>query len=193
MDPVRIVEAALFSASRPLRAVEIATNTGLTLQAVRKALKILIKEYDERGSAIEIGKVGSAYDMRLREEFQTHAMPFAEREVPEDALKTAALVAYHQPVLQSELVKMLGTGVYDHVRTLRSMGLIRAQKAGHTLKLTTTRRFCEYFGIESTRREDIKRWIESRAGREGGISTEQDDRKDQGRQEKRPECESDYG
>lgn len=187
------MEAALFSASRPLRVVEIAANTGLTPQAVRKAIKTLIREYDERGSAIEIGKVGPAYDMRVREAFRKHAIPFAEREVPEDALKTAALVAYHQPVLQSELVKMLGTGVYDHVRILRSMGLIRAQKVGHTFRLTTTRRFCEYFGIESTKREDIRRWIESRSTGDGDISAEQNNRNNQERQENRPECEGDQG
>lgn len=165
MDPLRIVEAALFSASKSLRVADIAKETGLAPQAVRGALRQLMEEYDERGSAIEIRKVGAKYDMRLREKMQPYVTTFAEREVPEEALKTAAMVAYHQPILQSDLVRMLDSGVYDHVRALRSLGLVNARRTGHTLSLTTTKRFCEYFGIGSTKKEDIKRWMESRIDR----------------------------
>jgi segregation and condensation protein B len=71
------------------------------------------------------------------------------------------MIAYHQPVLQSLLAKVLGTEVYKDVGTLRSMGLVKAKKRGQTLQLTTTQRFAEYFGIEGSTREDIKRWMES--------------------------------
>lgn len=164
MDSIRIVEAVLFSASRPLRVADIAKETGLSQTTIRQAIKDLTAEYDERKSAIEIAKIGPSYSMQLREAMSDVVIPFAEKEVPEEALKTAAMVGYHQPILQSDLVKMLGTGVYDHVRTLRSLGLIKVRRMGHTLELTTTKRFSEYFGIQSTDREGIKRWLESRAG-----------------------------
>lgn len=164
MDSIRIVEAVLFSASRPLRVADIAKETGLSQTTIRQAIKDLTVEYDGRESAIEIAKIGPSYSMQLREAMSDVVVPFAEREVPEEALKAAAMVGYHQPILQSDLVKMLGTGVYDQVRTLRSLGLIKARRTGHTLELTTTKRFSEYFGIQSTDREGIKRWLESRAG-----------------------------
>ena len=165
MEPIRIVEAVLFSASRPLRVVEIAKETGLAQPGVRKAIKELMSEYDDRGSAVEIAKTGPSYSMQLREELIEIVTPFAEREVPEEALKAAAMIGYHQPILQSDLTKMLGTGVYEQVRTLRSLGLIKTRKVGNTLELTTTRRFSEYFGIEATDRDGIKSWLESRASR----------------------------
>ena len=165
MRSVRIVEAVLFSSPRPVRVADIARETTLSPETIRKAIKQLAEEYDERGSAIEIAKVGPAFSMRLREEMAGAAQPFAEKEVPEDTLKTAAMVGYHQPILQSDLVRMLGGGVYDHVRTLRSLGLINARRKGHTLELTTTKKFSEYFGIQSTDRDQIKRWLESRAGK----------------------------
>lgn len=166
MESIRIVEAVLFSASRPLRVAEIAKETGLTHQSVRKSIKELMDEYDERGSAVEIAKTGPSYSMQLREDLVGMVAPFAEREVPEEALKVAAMVGYHQPILQSDLSKMLGTGVYEQVRNLRSLGLIKARKIANTLELTTTKRFSEYFGIEVTDREGIKSWLESRISKD---------------------------
>ncbi len=162
MDSVRIVEAVLFSSPQPLRVAEIADEVDLSRSAVRRAIKKLKEELEERGSAIEVFKTGPAYSLQLREKYTDCGRPFAEKEVPEDVLKTAAMIAYHQPILQSDLAKMLGSKVYDHVRTLNSMGLIYVRKKGQTLKLATTKKFSEYFGIESTKKEDIKRWMESR-------------------------------
>ncbi len=153
----------LFSTGKPLRVSEIATKTGLPQSTVRKAIKELAREYDDRGSAIEVAKMGPSYSMQLREEMSAAALPFTEREIPEGTLKTAAMIGYHQPILQSDLVRMLGSGVYDHVRSLRSIGLIMARARGQTLELTTTKRFSEYFGISSTDRKSIKGWLESRS------------------------------
>ncbi|MDD1767901.1 MAG: SMC-Scp complex subunit ScpB [Methanomassiliicoccales archaeon] len=160
MDPVRVVESVLFS-SKPLKISEIAGTTQLTESEIRGAVKKLAKEYRDRSSAIEIVKIGPKYSMQLRKEFTECARPFTEKEVPDDVLKIAAMIAYHQPVLQSALAKVLGSEVYKDVEKLRSMGLVKAKKRGQTLQLTTTQRFAEYFGIEGSTREDIKRWMES--------------------------------
>jgi len=165
LEPLRVVEAVLFSTGKPLKVAEIARETGLSQKTVRSAIKELMQEYDERGSAIEVAKIGPAFSMQLREEMSDAATPFAEKEVPDEALKTAAMIGYHQPLLQSDLVRMLGSGVYDQVKTLRSLGLIMARKKGHTLELTTTKRFSEYFGISSTDREGIREWLDSRVSR----------------------------
>ena len=160
MDPVRVVESVLFS-SKPLKVSEIASTAQLSESEIRSAVKRLANEYRDRGSAIEVVKIGPKYSMQLRKEFTECARPFTEKEVPDEVLKTAAMIAYHQPVLQSVLAKVLGSDVYKEVETLRSMGLVKAKKMGQTLQLTTTQRFAEYFGIEGSTREDIKKWMES--------------------------------
>jgi len=160
LDPVRVVESVLFS-SKPLKVSEIASTAQLSESEIRSAVKRLAKEYRDRGSAIEVVKIGPKYSMQLRKEFTECARPFTEKEVPDEVLKTAAMIAYHQPVLQSVLAKVLGSDVYKEVETLRSMGLVKAKKMGQTLQLTTTQRFAEYFGIEGSTREDIKKWMES--------------------------------
>ena len=63
------VEAALFSASSPLRVRDIADRTGLSDAKVREMLKVLQEEYDERESAIRISKIGPDFVMRLRDEY----------------------------------------------------------------------------------------------------------------------------
>jgi segregation and condensation protein B len=164
VEPVRAVEAVLFASSRPLRMSEIEAATQLAPDAIRRSLAKLKKEYDERGSAVELVKIGVRHALQLRKEYVGYGLPFAEKELPREVLRTAAYIAYNQPILQSELAKALGSEVYEHVRALRGAGLISASRRGQTLLLTTSKRFAEYFGIASSRKEDIKRWMESQAG-----------------------------
>jgi segregation and condensation protein B len=164
-DPQRIVEAVLFASSKPLRMAEIEAASQLSDDVIRRAISKLKREYDERGSSIEVAKIGIRYSMQLRKQYTGYGMPFAEVEVPKEVLKTAAYVAYNQPIRQSELVESLGSEVYELVRILRSAGLISVKKQGQTLLLTTSKRFPEYFGIPSSKKEDIKRWMEEQVSK----------------------------
>ncbi|MBN1109998.1 MAG: SMC-Scp complex subunit ScpB [Methanomassiliicoccales archaeon] len=160
----RAVEAVLFAASRPLRASDISDMCGTSPDRVRRELGRLMREYDERGSAIQVVKVGQRYSMQLRTEYNHYALPFAEKEIPAEVLRTASIIAYNQPILQSDLVKMLGSGVYERVKVLRHMGLVTGKHVGQTLLLSTTREFSERFGL-GTKKEDIKEWMESQRKR----------------------------
>lgn len=154
------MEAVLFAASRPLRASDISDMCGMGPDAVRRELRRLEKEYAGRGSAIQVVKVGQRYSMQLRPEYNHYALPFAEREIPAEVLRTASIIAYNQPILQSDLAKMLGSGVYERVKALRQMGLVTGKHVGQTLMLSTTREFSERFGL-GTKKEEIKEWMES--------------------------------
>jgi len=118
MKKERVVEAALFSAGRPLRVSEIAHVTDISAETVRKAVKSLIEEYGSRETAMEIAKVGPKYVMQLKDDYAQPAELLAKTEVPKQYLKTAALIAYHQPIKQSDLVELIGSKGYEHVREL---------------------------------------------------------------------------
>ncbi len=169
MKSERIIEAALFSAGRPLRVSEIAEATGIGGDTIRKALKKLIKEYENRDTAIEIAKVGVKYVMQLREDYTSPAEMLAKTEVPKKYLKTASLIAYHQPIKQSDLVEMIGPKGYEHVRELKGLGVIKAKRYGATKILSTTNKFLESFGIDAKRPEEIKKWLAERIGGEVDI------------------------
>ncbi|MDW5563829.1 MAG: SMC-Scp complex subunit ScpB [Methanomassiliicoccus sp.] len=163
LDPVRIVEAVLFSSSTPVKVSEIEVQTQLTGAVVRRALKKLEEEYDSRGSAMQVAKTGVGYSFIVREEYRPFGRQFSPKEVPDEVLRTAAMIAYHQPIMQSDLARSLGGRVYDDVRTLHQLGLVTAKKKGQTLVLTTTKRFCEYFGIDGTSKTAVRRWMEEKA------------------------------
>ncbi|MBI0582837.1 MAG: SMC-Scp complex subunit ScpB [Methanomassiliicoccus sp.] len=163
LDPVRIVETVLFSSSQPVKVSDMEVQTQLEAAVVRRALKKLQQEYDERGSAMEVAKTGAGYCLIVREQYRPFGRQFAPKEVPDEVLRTAAMIAYHQPILQSDLARSLGSRVYDDVRTLHQLGLVTAKKKGQTFLLTTTKRFCEYFGIEGTSKTAVKKWMEERS------------------------------
>ncbi len=162
MDPVRTVEATLFASSHPLRVTEIAELTGVSQTAVRRALKRLAEEYDAWGSSIQVLKTGPSYSLAVRDDYREAASMLSDQELSRGCLKTAAMIAYYQPLLQSELVRMRGPRAYEDVKDLRVTKLIVARSRGQTLELTTSKRFVEYFGIESNDPEVIRSWLESR-------------------------------
>jgi segregation and condensation protein B len=164
MDNQVTIEAVLFSVGKPVSVEEIAQAGGLSEESVRVALKKLIAGYKKRQTAIEIAKVGSKYTMQLKPDILPKAGKFAPTTIPKPVLKTAALIAYYQPIKQSKLLMMAGNKVYEHVKSLADLGLISAKKYSHTFILTTSKKFPEYFGIPTARREDIKKWIAEKVG-----------------------------
>jgi segregation and condensation protein B len=83
----------------------------------------------------------------------------AEPEIENNLLKTLTLIAFDQPLKQSNLRRMIGPKAYDHVDALSDMKLINARKYKSTEMLTTTKRFPEYFGIDGTKPEEIKEFL----------------------------------
>jgi len=80
--------------------------------------------------------------------------------VPKDILKTAALIAYYQPVLQSKMFDLVGNKIYEHVKELEDLGLVKKKPRKNSVELTTTKRFIETFGIDARSRDDVKAWLE---------------------------------
>jgi len=163
-DVALLIEALLFSSGRELSVREIAQILKIDEAMVRKGIRELLRRYKKTETAIEIGRVGTRYVMRLKPEFIGVAMPVAMPELDKEEIKTLALIAFYQPVKQSLLSKMVGSKVYEHIERLKEMELIRARKSGVTWVLTTTRKFLVYFGIPSAKKEEIRKWIASKVG-----------------------------
>jgi segregation and condensation protein B len=159
------LEAVLFASGKPLSVKELtdALDAG-DYRPVQVALKRLIRTYDGRQTALEVRHVGDRYALQLRPEFVAGAHSVTPVDLAPRTLKALTLIAYHQPILQSFLVKMLGEAAYEEVERLRGLGLIRAEPKGATLELWTTKAFAEYFGISSTKPEEIRQFLETKLG-----------------------------
>ncbi len=159
-----IVEAALYSAGKALTVEDLVRVTGFDEAVVKEHLRALAREYRKRDSAIEVTAIGTRWTMQIRQEYTERARTFAPPEIDRDLLKTAALIAYHQPILQSDLFDMIGEKVYEHTKALEDLKLITRKPSGRSLELTTTRYFAEFFGLKTTNREGIRKIMAQRAG-----------------------------
>lgn len=160
----RLIEAALFSAGRALSIRELQDLTGMDKNEVTSSLRSLVQSYRKRETSLEISRVGRKYTMKLREQYAKPVRSLATPDIPRKLWKTLALIAYHEPVKQSELQTMLGSRIYDHVRELKDLNMIRMKTDGNTRIITTTPLFPEYFGIASMDRQQMKMYLAQRVG-----------------------------
>jgi segregation and condensation protein B len=155
----RLVESVLFSASNPVSINEIKQATTLSKKTVENMLAELIKDYNEERknqTSMEIVKAGEKYTMQVKKQYADKSIMFTKPEIDDNLLKTLTLIAFHQPLKQSNLCRMIGAKAYDHVDDLTGLKLINTKKHGTTEMLTTSKLFPEYFGIESTDPKEIK-------------------------------------
>lgn len=147
----RLIEAALFISSRAMSLEEFRTLTGIgALGYLQGVLAELKKEYDERGSAIEITDLDGKYVMRVRNEHLSRVKQFAQdTEISKSALRTLAYISKNDGILKSALVKRIGTHVYADVKELIGADFIKAQKSGRSSKLVLTEKFRKYFVQQS--------------------------------------------
>ena len=155
----RLVESVLFSASSPVSINEIKQATNLSKKTVTDMLEELIQDYNEtrkNQTSMEVIKAGDKYTMQVKKQYADQSIMVTKPEIDDNLLKTLTLIAFHQPLKQSNLRRMIGTKAYDHVDDLADLKLIHTRKHGSTEMLTTSKLFPEYFGIETTNPEEIK-------------------------------------
>jgi segregation and condensation protein B len=164
----RVIEAALFSAAKPVTVTDLRVISGLDARTIRSALKRIMEEYNDSDRAIEIAKMGPRYAMQVKKEFSTEASRLADMKIPKDVLKTASLIAYYQPVLQSKMYDLVGAKIYDHVKELHELGLVKAKAKKKSVELTTTKKFIETFGIDARSRDGVKAWLDEELSKMSG-------------------------
>ena len=143
----KLIEAALFISARPMTLEEFRTLTGIgALGYLKKTMTQLQKEYEERGSAIEILESDDRYSMRVKPEHIERVKEFAQdTEISRSALRTLAYISKHDGILKSHVVKKIGSQVYHNVKELVEAGYVKQQKAGRSSKLILTDKFKRYF------------------------------------------------
>lgn len=144
------IEAILYLKAQPLSIAKLAEYAGCDRQAVEQELLTLMADYAHRDSALEIVETPNGYCLQLRETF--HGL--IQRLIPVDlgvgALRTLAAIALKGSISQTKLVELRGSGAYQHVQELVSLGFIkkRRQADGRSFWLQVTEKFHQYFQID---------------------------------------------
>jgi segregation and condensation protein B len=140
-------------------------------------VKLSLEELQSRikrrqDSALQLTEVSGRWIFEVRPNLSLFLPESFRPDTPQRLLPAAALIAYHQPMAQSQLVEMLGQRAYDHVRDLANLGLIDRRRDGLTRRLTTTRRFAEYFGCPDVDYRAVRKWFRSEAAKAGLTSAQ---------------------
>jgi segregation and condensation protein B len=144
------VEAALYSAGRPLSVDELIRASGTNSK--EKTLKVvndLIKRSKSVFKAIEIAQLDDGnFVFQLKPQYSPLVRKFAQHPlVPSSALKTLSYIAYEQPVTSKRLVQIRGSQVYTHLKELEQLMFVEHENLGRLKVYRTTRKFQDYFGI----------------------------------------------
>lgn len=144
------IEAALYSAGRPLTVDELIKASGTnSKEKTMRIVNDLVKKTKATFRAIEIAQLeDGTFVLQLRPEYTPLVRKFAQHPlVPSAALKTLSYIAYEQPVTSKRLVQIRGSQVYSHVKILEQLQFVEHENLGRLKVYRTTAKFQNYFGI----------------------------------------------
>ena len=144
------IEAALYSAGRPLSLDELVKVSGTnSKEKTHRVINDLAKKVKSTFRAIEIAQLEDGnYVLQLRPEYTPLVRKFAQHPLlPPGALKTLSYIAYEQPVTSKRLVQIRGSQVYSHFKVLEQLQFVEHENLGRLKVYRTTAKFQNYFGI----------------------------------------------
>ena len=157
MTPLaQLIEAALFSAARPLTVDDFQVlDAEATAADVRTALDQLREHYDFDQHGVELVEMAGGYQILTRPQFASviERANFAVRtpKLSAATLETLAIIAYKQPVGRAEIEEIRGVSAGGVLRTLQERGLIeivgRSEALGRPMLYGTTPQFLELLGL----------------------------------------------
>ena len=157
MNPLsQLIEAALFSAPRPLTVEELATlDADATLADVRTALDELKELLDFGQHGVELLEMAGGWQILTRpalaEAIERAQFAVRTPRLTGAALETLAIISYRQPVGRAEIEEIRGVSAGGVLRSLQERGLIevvgRSEALGRPLLYGTTPSFLELLGL----------------------------------------------
>jgi len=170
-EAIARIEAALYSAGRPLRIEELIRASGTESRI--KTLELLnniMKKTKSAFKALEVTILpDGSYVFQLKPEYSSTVKRYASKPIlPNATLKTLSYIAYMQPISSKQLVETRGSGVYAHLKELRQLDFINHQNVGRLKIYTTTEKFQKYFGIQGDV-ENLKQRLFSKVRKTAGM------------------------
>jgi len=175
-----IIEALLYAAGKPVKITTLARKAKTTIRKAVKIVEELSKEYNERGSAIEIVFIDDTVVMQLKSEYTPYVIDVSPFPFTKTDLKILSLLALKQYTPQAEIVKKVGKHAYTRIRKLEREGYIVRENKKGTIYISLTKLSKDYFGLspehlkerikEKKRKpsEDLKRYL-SKTSSKGDI------------------------
>lgn len=153
-DVSALVEAVLFAAGEPVSMRELTRALEMEAGSVAEGLRALGSRLDNTGSGLQLVEIAGGWQLSTRPQCSgvvgRMLSPRANR-LSKPALETVTIVAYRQPVTQSEIEAIRGVACDGVLRTLVERELVaeagRKATPGRPILYGTTPAFLHYFGL----------------------------------------------
>ena len=172
MALLRVIEALLFSAQKPLTPKELAqaikgagqedelspNEFAKTNEAeVAGALEQLKIEYIEQGRAFQVLEKADGWQLASDPAYAGWVRALFPAAKPQrlspPALETLAIIAYRQPITRADVEAVRGVAIDGVLQSLMERGLVkiagRAEVPGRPLLYETTQFFLDHFGLRN--------------------------------------------
>ena len=158
------VEAVLFTLGKFVSLEDLGKYCEVgSIGLIKEALEELKRDYIGKNCSLEIQEHEGKVKLNIKKEYGylTNKL-LSNTELDSPTTKTLAIIAYKQPLMQSEVIKMRGNKAYDHIKALKESNLITSDKSGRTRVLKLTNNFYEYFDIAKEDTEKLMDFVNSR-------------------------------
>ena len=145
------IEALLFASGRKMELEEIGKLVKVRdTNIIRDKLFELKKHYEDKNSSIVVMEEGNSWKLTTHEQYIELVRQInPHTELNKTIVETLAVIAWKQPMLQSDVIRIRTNKAYDHISQLMEMGFVVKEKYGRTYLLKLTQKFFEYFDLRN--------------------------------------------
>jgi segregation and condensation protein B len=152
-----LIEAILYLEADPLDKAGLIRISGLAEEAVERALANLEDRYGREDSGLALSRIGGGLMISPKKEYwdilKERYGKKNESRLSRAAMETLSIIAYSQPITQSEIKAIRGVSADNMIRLLIEKELIREvgkkDVPGKPTQYGTTREFLKLFRLES--------------------------------------------
>lgn len=144
------IEAILFSIGRKASTDELSKMTKIKDKGklVAALLELKKKYNNDDNNSLMILQDGDNWKLTIKDQYIDVAKEIGiETELTKSVMETLAVIAYKNPIIQSDVIKARTNKAYDHLRELEEMGYITREVWGRSKKIKLTQKFFDYFDL----------------------------------------------
>ena len=166
-----LIETILFLEGEALDEAALSRISGLSREAVEKALENLAARYSSQDSGLELSRIGGGIMLSPKKDYWDNLRDRYgkknESRLSRAAMETLSIIAYSQPVTRAEVEAIRGVQADNMIRLLLEKSLVREMGKkdvpGKPIQYGTTGEFLKVFRLGSI--ADLPKLDESEAER----------------------------
>ena len=140
----------LFAVGKEITTERIASLCDLDLKQAEDIILTLQSSYEQKDHSLRIVTKDNGWKLTVRDEFVPLVSSLVtSTELERPLMETLAVIAWKYPIVQSDVIKLRGSGAYEHMKILEEQGYVMKEKSGRTFKVKLTPKFFAYFDLPS--------------------------------------------